>query len=185
MALLCRWKRQSLEDMTSLRTDFEMHAIWQGYVDDPAAMDFVARKARIVALSKAQGSCHRISNNQPYSQVWKSLGDSLPKRYCITQRGLCHARKWSLRIFVSKKGMICIRPMDIRIRNFGKRRKGERSPVVNALPGSHERLALRNPCILCQEYGGARTTYYLRVPKVRENGSRNWIPVQPRKARRN
>ncbi len=71
--------------MTSLGTDFEMHAIWQGYVDDPAVKDFVARKARIIALSKAQGSCHRTSNNQPYSQVWKSFGESLPlpELYCV------------------------------------------------------------------------------------------------------
>ncbi len=32
-----------------------MHAIWQGYVEDPAAKDFVARKACIIALSKARG----------------------------------------------------------------------------------------------------------------------------------
>jgi hypothetical protein len=45
-----------LEDMTSLGTDFETHAIWQGYVEDPAAKDFVVRKARTIALSKAQGA---------------------------------------------------------------------------------------------------------------------------------
>jgi hypothetical protein len=77
--LLSNWGRQSLEDMTSLGTDFEMHAIWQGYVEDPAVKDFVARKPCTIALSKAQGSWHRTSDNQPYSQVWKSLGDSLPK----------------------------------------------------------------------------------------------------------
>jgi hypothetical protein len=42
--------------MTSLGTDFETHAIWQGYVEDTAAKDFVARKARTIALSKAQGT---------------------------------------------------------------------------------------------------------------------------------
>jgi hypothetical protein len=43
--------------MTSLRADFEMHAIWQGYVEDPAAKDFIARKARTIAsLSKARGT---------------------------------------------------------------------------------------------------------------------------------
>jgi hypothetical protein len=36
--------------MTSLRTDFEMHAIWQGYVEVPAAKVFVARKACTIAL---------------------------------------------------------------------------------------------------------------------------------------
>jgi hypothetical protein len=33
-----------------------MHAIWQGYVEEPNAKDFVARKARTIALSKAQGT---------------------------------------------------------------------------------------------------------------------------------
>jgi hypothetical protein len=42
--------------MMSLGTNFEMHAIWQGYVEDPAAKDFVARKARTIALSEAQGT---------------------------------------------------------------------------------------------------------------------------------
>ncbi len=54
--LLSRWGRQLLEDTTSLGTDFETQAIWQGYVEDPAAKDFVARKARTLALSKAQGT---------------------------------------------------------------------------------------------------------------------------------
>jgi hypothetical protein len=59
----------SLKDMASFGTDFEMHAIWQGYIEDPAVKDFVARKARTIALSKARGSCHKKSNNQPYSKV--------------------------------------------------------------------------------------------------------------------
>ncbi len=71
-----------LKDMTSLGTDFEMHAM-QGYVEDPAAKDFVARKARTIALNEVRGSCRKTSDNQPYSQVWKSLGDSIPELYCI------------------------------------------------------------------------------------------------------
>jgi hypothetical protein len=43
--------------MMSLGTDFETHAIWQGYVEDPTAKDFVVRKARPIALSKVQGNC--------------------------------------------------------------------------------------------------------------------------------
>ncbi len=41
--------------MTSLGTDFEMHAIWQGFVEDSTAKDFVARKARrlVVILAGA------------------------------------------------------------------------------------------------------------------------------------
>jgi hypothetical protein len=54
-ALLCRREQQLLKDMKSLGTDFEMHAIWQGYIEEPAAKDFVARKACTIALSEARG----------------------------------------------------------------------------------------------------------------------------------
>ncbi len=54
--LLRRWGQQLLKDMRSLRSDFDTHAIWQGYVEDPAAKDFVARKARTIALSEVQGT---------------------------------------------------------------------------------------------------------------------------------
>ncbi len=75
----------SLKYMTSFGTDFERHAIWQGYIEDLAAKDFVVRKAHTIALSKAQaqGSCHKTSDNQPYSRVWKSIGDSIPELYCV------------------------------------------------------------------------------------------------------
>jgi hypothetical protein len=33
-----------------------MHAIWQGYVEDPAAKGFAARKARTITLSEARGT---------------------------------------------------------------------------------------------------------------------------------
>jgi hypothetical protein len=56
MVLLSHWGGQLLKDMTSLGTDFEMHAIWQGYIEDPAAKDYVARKTRTIALSKAGGT---------------------------------------------------------------------------------------------------------------------------------
>jgi hypothetical protein len=55
-ALLSHWGRQLLKEMTSLGTDFELHAIWQRYVEEPAAKDFVARKACTIALSKVQGT---------------------------------------------------------------------------------------------------------------------------------
>jgi hypothetical protein len=50
--LLGSWGLQLVKDMTSLGTDFEMHANWQGYVEEPAVKDFVARKAHTIALSK-------------------------------------------------------------------------------------------------------------------------------------
>ncbi len=99
--------------MTPLRTDFEMHAIWQGYIEDPTAKDFVARKARTIALSEAQGT-----RQSTLFMSLKSLGDSIPKLYCVAWRGLCHTRKCQFEDFVSKKGMICVRPMDVHTRNL-------------------------------------------------------------------
>ncbi len=86
--------------MTSLGTHFETHAKWQGYVEEPTPKDFIARKVRTIKLKKVQGTlwnankCEERLGNHPeavvrqatvnlYSQVWKSLGDSLPKLYCI------------------------------------------------------------------------------------------------------
>jgi hypothetical protein len=54
--LLCHWGQKVLKDVTSFGTDFEMHATWQGYIEDPAVKGFVARKACTIALSKAQGT---------------------------------------------------------------------------------------------------------------------------------
>jgi hypothetical protein len=39
--------------MMPLRTDFEINAIWQGYVEDPTVKDVVAKKACTIAVSKA------------------------------------------------------------------------------------------------------------------------------------
>jgi hypothetical protein len=77
--------------MTSFVTDFEMHAIWQGYVEDPTAKDFVVRKARTIALSEAQGSCHKTSNNQPIHKFGYPFGDSIPGLYCVAWLGQGHA----------------------------------------------------------------------------------------------
>jgi hypothetical protein len=54
------WVRQPIKDMTSLGTDFEMHAMWQGYVKEPAAKDFMARSAHTITLSKAGGAHWRV-----------------------------------------------------------------------------------------------------------------------------
>ncbi len=114
-----------------------MHAIWQGYVEDPAAKDFVARKAYTIALSKARGSCHKTSNNQPYSQAWKSLGDSIPELYCVAWLGLGHARKCQFEGFCEKERYdSCSVQWTFAPEIFGKRWKGENSPVPRLLPAS-------------------------------------------------
>jgi hypothetical protein len=64
--------------MMSLGTDIEMHANWQGNVKEPAARDFVARKAHTIALSKAQGThwsvirCKERLANHPEAVLGKA-----------------------------------------------------------------------------------------------------------------
>ncbi len=55
-ALLGSWVLQPIEGMTSLGTDFEKHAKWQGSVEEPTAKDFVARKVRTIEWNKVQGT---------------------------------------------------------------------------------------------------------------------------------
>jgi hypothetical protein len=146
--------------MTSFVTDFEMHAIWQRYVEDPAAKDFVARKAHTIAMSKARGSCHKTSNNQPIHEYGYPFGDSIPGLYCVAWLGQGHARKCQSEDFCEKERYeSCSVQRTIAPKTFGNRRKRENSPVVRLLPGSHECLASRNPRILCQKHGGKYTTY--------------------------
>jgi hypothetical protein len=69
--------------MTFYVTDFETHAIWQGYIEDPAAKDFVAKKACTIPLSKVQGSCCKTSDNQPIHEFGYPFGDSIPGLHCV------------------------------------------------------------------------------------------------------
>jgi hypothetical protein len=99
-ALLGSWVLQPIKGMLSIGTDFEKRAKWQGYIEEPAAKDFIARKVRTIELTKVQGTswnvikCEERLRSCPeavvrqatinlYSRVWKSLWDSLPKLYCI------------------------------------------------------------------------------------------------------
>ncbi len=74
-ALLGSWELQPIKDMTSLRTDFEMHANWQGYVEVPAGKDFVPGKVCTIALNDMQGThwkaikCQERLGNHPEAVV--------------------------------------------------------------------------------------------------------------------
>ncbi len=98
--LLGSWVLQPFEDMTSLGTDFKIHAKWQGSLEEPAVKDFVARKVSTIKLDKVQGTnlnankCKECLGSCPEavirqatiilnSQLWKSFGDSLPELYCV------------------------------------------------------------------------------------------------------
>ncbi len=83
-ALLGSWWWQLIEDMTFLGTDFEMHANWQGYTEEPATKKLLTRKSCTIASGKVQGiaAIGQATINLD-SRVWKSLKDSLSKLYCM------------------------------------------------------------------------------------------------------
>jgi hypothetical protein len=47
---------QLIKDIMSLGTDFKTYANWQEYVEEPAAKDFVTRKACTISSGKARGT---------------------------------------------------------------------------------------------------------------------------------
>ncbi len=163
--------------MKSLGTDFEMHAKWQGSIEEPAAKDFVARKVRTIKLNKVQGTswnvirckqtlgkssrnCHQTSNNQPWftslETPWGFLAQILLR---WLSGGLCHARKCQFKdIMWEEKVWFTIAQRTFAWETFGERRNGERKPVLILVPGSHEHLALRKR-IMCARNMGAHVRH--------------------------
>ncbi len=148
--------------MTSVGTNFEMHAIWQGYIEDPAAKDFVARKARTLALSEARGTQQSTlftSLKIPWGFHTRALLRSLAglmSRKKVSVRGFLWVRKvwfaFPQRVFASE--------------NFGKRWKASCfEKPMRSVPEIWGRMYNVLPC----------------SAKGTRNGTRNWIPVQPRK----
>ncbi len=94
-------------------------------------------------------------------------------------RGLCHARKCQLKEFCVEKGMIHDRPMDIRLRELGERRNGERKPVLIFVPGSNKHLALRKRVMCARNMGAHVRCSTQRTNSIKKTG---WeISAKPRK----
>jgi hypothetical protein len=152
--------------MPSLGTDFEMHAIWQGYIEDPAAKDFVARKACTIALSEAQGTRQSIlftSLEIPWGfcsqAVLRSLAGLMSRKKVSVQEFLWVRKVWfafAQRLFASE--------------TFGKRQKAS---------------CLEKPTRSVPEIWGRMYDVLPRSAKGTRNGMRNWLPMQPRKAQSN
>ncbi len=148
--------------MTSLRTDFEMHAIWQGYVEDPAAKDFVARKARTIALSEVQGTQQSTlftSLEIPWGfHTWAVLRSlaGLMSRKKVSVQGFLWVRKVS---FAFTQWMFAPE-------TFGKRRKAS---------------CFEKPTRSVPEIWGGMYDVLPCSAKGTRNRTRYRIPVQPRK----
>jgi hypothetical protein len=187
-ALLDSWVLKPIKDMMSLRTDFEMHAKWQGSVEEPATKDFVARKVCTIILNKVHGTswnaikCKERLGSHPEavvrqatinldSRVWKSLGDSFPELYCVElAEAYVTQESVRLRIYVRRKGMTCNCPTVICMRNL--RQKAERGK--NAGTKSCTKFP-RASCFekthhVCQKYGGACTMWYLENQRYEKTG---------------
>jgi hypothetical protein len=148
--------------MTSLGTDFETHAIWQGYIEDPAAKDFVARKAHTITLSEAQGT--------QQSTLFTSL--EIPWGF-HTRAELCSLAGLMSRKKVSVWGFLWVRKLSFAFtqRIFTPETFGKRQKV-----SSFKKTTRSVP-----EIWGRMYNVPARSAKVTRNEAGNWIPVQPRK----
>jgi hypothetical protein len=174
--------------MTSLGTDFEMHAKWQGSVEEPDSKDFVARKVCTIELNKVQGTnckankCKERLGSHPeavvrqatinlFSQLWKSLGDSLPELYCIdlAEAYVTQENVSSRNIVWEEKLWFAIAQWTFAWETFGKRRKGGKKPVLILVQGSHEHLALRKH-VMCARNMGA----HVQRGTWRTKGIKTW-----------
>jgi hypothetical protein len=188
--------------MTFLGTDFEKLAKWQGSVEEPAAKDFVARKVCTIEWNKVQGTiwnaikCKEHLRSRPeavvrqatinlFLQVWKSLGDSFPKLYCVDLAEAYVMQKSSLWKFcVRRKGMIRDCLMDVCMRNLWQKAERGKKAGTNSCTRFPRASCFEKMHHVCQKYGGACTTWCLEYKRYK-NRKRNQIPAQPRKAQRN
>ncbi len=181
-ALLCRWGRQLFKDMTSLGTDFEMHAIWQGYVEDPAAKDFVVRKARTILLSKAWGTQQSTLFTSLEIPSWVFHTRAVPRSLAR----LMSCKKVSVWGFVwVRKVWFAFSPTDVCMRNLWrkvKRGKITRSESTTRFP---QASCFEKPMHSVPKVWGRMFNVLALSAKGTRNGTRNQIPVQQRKAQRN
>jgi hypothetical protein len=174
--------------MMSLGTDFEKRAKWQGYIEEPAAKDFVAREIHTIELTKVQGTswnminCKECLRSRPeavirqatinlYSQVWKSLRDSFPELYCIDlAEAYVMQESASLRIYVRRKGMTRDHPTDVCMRNLQQKAERGNNAGTNACTRFPRASCLQKTHHVCQKYGGACTMWYSENQRYEKTG---------------
>ncbi len=152
--------------MTSFGTDFETHAIWQGYVEDPIAKDFVARKARTIALSKAQGTRQStlfMSLEIPWGFHTRAVLCSLA--------GLMSRKKVSVRAFLwVRKVWFAFAQWTFAPETFGKRRKTSCfEKPTRAVP----EIWVRMYDVLSRSAKGMRNRTRNRIPGQLRKGAEN------------
>ncbi len=174
--LLGSWVLQPIEDMMSLGTGFETHAKWQGFVEEPTAKDFVARKAHTIALREAQGTHWNGTKSKEHlgncpeavirqasinlnSQVWKSLEDSLPELYCIDlAEAYVMQENVSSRMICEKKRYDSRLPNGYCMRNLRQKVERGKKTVNNSSTRFPRASCFEKTRDVCRKYGGTCTT---------------------------
>ncbi len=133
------------------------------------------RSARKLSSDKQQST---------YSWVWISLGDSIPGLYCIAWQSLTHARKCQFEDLCEKERYeLCSVQWTFTAETFGKRQTRETcSEATTRFPRAS---CFEKPARSVPETWGRMYDVLARSANSTRNGTRNWIPVQPRKAQRN
>jgi hypothetical protein len=148
--------------MTSLGTDFETHAIWQGYVEDPAAKDFWSKEGPHYCLSEARGTRQSTlftSLEIPWGFHTRAVLQSLV--------GLTSRKKVSVWGFLwVRKVSFAFAQRTFAPETFGKRWKAS---------------CFEKPTRSVSEIWGRMYDVLPCSAKGTRNGTKNQIPVQPRK----
>ncbi len=157
-ALLGSWVLQPIKDVRSLGTDFEMHAKWQGFVEEPAAKDFIVRKVHTIKLNKVQGTYWNVNKCKERLRNCPEAGNSLPKLYCVDlAEAYVTQESVSSRILSGKK-RYCDRSMDVRMRDIWRKAKWGKKTGTNSSTRFPQASCFKKTGDMCQEYGGACTT---------------------------
>jgi hypothetical protein len=138
--------------------------------------EFVARKARTIALSKVQGSCHKTSNNQPIHEFGSPLG--IPYPSCTKKVSV-----WGF--LQERKVWIVFSPTDVCSRHLRQKAEKGKFTGSEATTRFPQASCFKKPTLSVPETWGRMYDVLAWSAKGTRNKTRNRIPVQPRKARRN
>ena len=127
------------------------------YRNEPSARTSLEHDQVQRALGELSRRCHKTSNYQPWFMgleiPWGFLAQTVP---CWLTWGLCHTRKWGLKIFVSKKSY------DLRSPNRRLHEKPLRKGGMGEKIGTDSSTrflwasCFKKMCDVCQNYGGTR-----------------------------
>ena len=134
-------------------------------------------------------SCFKQSMRNPTINLIHKFGNPLgiPYPSCTAKLSGAYVTQESvsLMILVSKKGMICVCPKDVCMRNLWQ--KAERGEITSSESTTRfpQVSCFEKPIRSVPEIWGHMYDVPARTAKGTRNGTRTWIPVQPRKVQRN